>query len=72
MRTEYVGEITQIDSDGNEHVLFPKVKTDAELTNSGQPADAKAVGDKLNSAIYIESFDATTGVLNTRSADYNG
>ena len=57
--------------------LYPKVITDTSLAESSEPADAAIVGEKLSNieeklsnALYVVSFDASTGTLVTRSADY--
>lgn len=72
--TKIEGTLSYVDSEGNVTEMYPDIKTDEALTTSGKAADAKAVGNKLNGvdsklkkALYIESFDAATGVLNTVS-----
>lgn len=45
--TEYTGVFTQVDDEGNENLLYPKVKTDATLSVAGEPADAAAVGSMM-------------------------
>lgn len=65
--TKLEGTLSYVDSEGNVKEMYPNIKTDEALTTSGKAADAKVVGDKLKKALYIESFDAATGVLNTVS-----
>jgi len=65
--TKIEGTLSYVDSEGNVTEMYPDIKTDEALTTSGKAADAKAVGDKLKKALYIESFNAETGVLNTVS-----
>lgn len=70
--TQYEGILTHVDDNGNETQLYPEVKTDTTLSISGKAADAEVVGTKLNSVLYIVSFDSSTGTLVTKSADYTG
>ena len=69
---QYEGILTHVDANGNETQMYPEVKTDTTLSISGKAADAAAVGSKLNSVLYIVSFDSATGTLVTKSADYTG
>lgn len=66
------GTFTAVDDEGNTIKLYPNPATDDTLSTSGKAADAKLVGDKLAKVLYIDSFDASTGVLTTRSQNYNG
>lgn len=79
--TKLEGTLSYVDSKGNVTEMYPEIKTDEVMNISGKAADAKAVGDKLNivgdklkvvddklkKALYIDSFDPETGVLNTAS-----
>lgn len=65
--TKLEGTLSYVDSKGNVTEMYPKIKTDEVMNTSGKAADAKAVGDKLKKALYIDSFDPETGVLNTVS-----
>lgn len=65
--TKLEGTLSYVDSKGNVTEMYPEIKTDAEMNTSGKAADAKAVGDKLKKALYVDSFDPDTGVLNTVS-----
>ena len=72
--TKLEGTLSYIDSKGNVTEMYPEIKTDDVMNTSGKAADAKAVGDKLNivdnklkKALYIDSFDPETGILNTVS-----
>ena len=72
--TKLEGTLSYVDSKGNVTEMYPEIKTDEIMNISGKAADAKAVGDKLNivgnklkKALYIDSFDPETGVLNTVS-----
>lgn len=66
------GVFTTLDAEGNEVEMYPEVKTDTTLSVSGKPADAAAVGTKLGSVLYVDSFDSETGTLAIKSADYTG
>lgn len=84
--TEREGVFTYVDDTGNELQMYPDVKTDKTLSVSDKPADAAVVGTKLsgvetnltgvntklNSVLYIVSFNSSTGTLVTKSADYTG
>ena len=72
--TKLEGTLSYVDSKGNITEMYPEIKTDEVMNTSGKAADAKVVGDKLNivgnklkKALYIDSFDTETGVLNTVS-----
>lgn len=65
--TKLEGILSYVDSKGNVTEMYPEIKTDEVMNTSGKAADAKAVGDKLRKALYIDSFDPETGVLNTVS-----
>ena len=72
--TKLEGTLSYVDSKGNVTEMYPEIKTDEVMDTPGKAADAKAVGDKLNvvgdklkKALYVESFDSETGVLNTVS-----
>lgn len=60
MATELTGVFTHLDENGNEIELYPKVKTDTSLSKSGEPADAKTVGDLCGSVGYYGSNDANS------------
>lgn len=66
MATELTGVFTHLDENGNEIELYPKVKTDTSLTKSGEPADAKTVGDKFaEKSAYLQGklFDTVDDLL---------
>lgn len=65
--TKLEGTLSYVDSKGNVTEMYPEIKTDEVMNTSGKAADAKAVGDKLKKALYVDSFDPDTGVLNTIS-----
>ena len=72
--TKLEGTLSYVDSKGNITEMYPEIKTDEVMNTSGKAADAKAVGnklkvvdDKLKKALYIDSFDPETGILNTVS-----
>lgn len=79
--TKLEGTLSYVDSKGNVTEMYPEIKTDEVMNTSGKAADAKTVGDKLNivgdklnivgnklkKALYIDSFDPETGILNTVS-----
>lgn len=72
--TKLEGILSYVDSKGNVTEMYPEIKTDDVMNTSGKAADAKVVGDKLNivdnklkKALYIDSFDPETGILNTVS-----
>lgn len=65
--TKLEGTLSYVDSKGNVTEMYPEIKTDGVMNTSGKAADAKAVGDKLKKALYVDSFDPDTGVLNTVS-----
>lgn len=65
--TKLEGILSYVDSKGNVTEMYPEIKTDGVMNTSGKAADAKAVGDKLKKALYVDSFDPDTGVLNTVS-----
>ena len=79
--TKLEGTLSYVDSKGNVTEMYPEIKTDEVMNTSGKAADAKVVGDKLNivgdklnivgnklkKALYIDSFDPETGILNTVS-----
>ena len=65
--TKLEGTLSYVDSKGNVTEMYPEIKTDEVMNISGKAADAKVVGDKLKKALYIDSFDPETGVLNTVS-----
>lgn len=65
--TKLEGVLSYVDSKGNVTEMYPEIKTDTTLSESDKAADAKVVGDKLKKALYVDSFDAKTGVLNTVS-----
>lgn len=65
--TKLEGTLSYVDSKGNVTEMYPDPITDTTLSKSGKTADAKVVGDKLKKALYIDSFDPETGVLNTVS-----
>lgn len=76
---EYTGVFTHVDDDGNLVEMYPEIKTDSTLTTSGKAADAAKVGGEitgiktnLSKVLYVDSFDSSTGTLNTRSANYTG
>lgn len=65
--TKVEGTLSYVDSKGNVTEMYPDLITDTTLSKSRKAADAKVVGDKLKKALYIDSFDPETGVLNTVS-----
>lgn len=65
--TKLEGTLSYVDSKGNVTEMYPEIKPDEVMNTSGKAADAKAVGDKLKKALYVDSFDPDTGVLNTIS-----
>ena len=65
--TKLEGTLSYVDSKGNVTEMYPEIKTDEVMNTSGKAADAKVVGDKLKKALYIDSFDPETGILNTVS-----
>lgn len=72
--TKLEGTLSYVDSKGNVTEMYPEIKTDNVMNASGKAADAKVVGDKLKvvdnklkKALYIDSFDPETGILNTVS-----
>ena len=68
------GTIVTVDADGNEVELYPNVKTDSTLSMVNKPADAAAVGIKLNEiesiakganqCLSYESYEAMITALN--------
>lgn len=90
---EYEGALSYVNSSGVVTRLYPDIKPDTGLEETGKAADAKTVGEKLTAlsktvtdnkksvdsdisaintklgkALYIQSFDADTGTLNTVSS----
>ena len=70
---QYEGVLSQVNTETDTVTeMYPVIKTDSTLSVEGKAADAAKVGDELKKVLYIDSFDSSTGTLNTKSADYNG
>ena len=59
---EQTGVLKQVDDEGNVVVLYPAVKTDSTLLESGAPADAAAVGEALKNVKPADSSVVLTQV----------
>lgn len=59
---EQTGVLKQVDDEGNVVVLYPAVKTDSTLLESGAPADAAAVGEALKNVKPADSSVTLTQV----------
>lgn len=61
--TEYTGVFKKVDDDGNEILLYPDVKTDTSLSESGKAADAAAVGTQFTAVNQVTgSFIGSTTI----------
>lgn len=66
--TEKVGIITHIDDNGNKTELYPVVKTDSTLKETGTPADAAATGEAIAEATNIAKGRNRARVFATTAA----